>query len=429
MPSTPSTWSERDADGIRTQILGTGAKSTLRGRRLRRADQIDLNSTALWPEEYRVLLREWLAGESTRTKFPTLIKVAGHARRELAQQLVRVLLHGGWVEIEEHRSEGVWRLSWVRFLDIDRLRGLVGLVDKGAATTRLEELKGQPLHAPSLVAMRRSIDRLSVSLALRRMRLLLAFDEWIRERRFGTRRDFALHVSGNTKGIPDSDWAWLETELNLEDQGIRRHVPLLLLRAPWVLHGRGAIDLRGVPDCMGLSQQTLEGIYEIEGQFESWCLIENRTLFDRVAAAYGDRHAVLWLPGNPPLWWKLTVAHLLKLRPAPARIACDPDPAGIQIAVAAGELWQQQRQSWRPWGMSVASIRSLQTHSPLTDEDDTILDTLQGRNLSPELTEAANWMRTLRLKGEQEGLSLQTLELDGQQCLDPRPCAHSLPHG
>lgn len=64
--------------------------------------------------------------------------------------------------------------------------------------------------------------------------------------------------------------------------------------------------------------------------------------------------------------------------------------------------------------MGVASLRSLKTYNPLSEEDDTILESLRRRNLSLELSDVVEWMRTERLKGEQEGLSLETLELDGE---------------
>jgi len=328
----------------------------------------------------------------------------------MAGQLLYELLRAGWIEIEERRAGGAWKPIWLRFLDLDRLRPIVGLQDRGGALDRLKELKERALAAADLGDLRASVDRLPVALASRRMQLLHRSDAWIGERKFGTRRDFALDVTGDTKGIPDSDWGWLEAGLNLEDHGIRRHVPLLHLRAPWFLRGSNAIDLRGVPDCIGLSQRTLATFERAEGRIETWCLIENRTLFDRVTELYGDRHAVLWCPGNPPIWWMDTVARLLKLCPAPALIACDPDPAGIQIAMAVGALWLLAQRPWRPWGMGVEALKSLSKHRPLNEEDDSILDRLGERDLPAELRLAADWMREQGMKGEQEGLTLQTLE-------------------
>lgn len=58
------------------------------------------------------------------------------------------------------------------------------------------------------------------------------------------------------------------------------------------------IDLRGVPDCIGFSPRTLAALERIESSIEYWCVIENRTLFDKVAEIYDERNAVLWVPGK-----------------------------------------------------------------------------------------------------------------------------------
>ena len=60
--------------------------------------------------------------------------------------------------------------------------------------------------------------------------------------------------------------------------------------------------------------------------------------------------------------------------------------------------------------MSVESLKSLRKHRPLSEEDDAILDRLSEQVLHAELRRAADWMREQRLKSEQEGLTLQTLE-------------------
>lgn len=410
-------WSPPNAEGIRTCVLEARAKSTLQGRRLRRAERTESASgtaPGTWPGAWIVLLRDWLANELTRTRVSTLLGVAGHARSELATQLLDELLRHGWIEMEERRSGGAWRPMWIRFLDVESLRRIAGLPDRELSRCRLEELMTRPLARPSLMALRENLERVPVSLATRRMELLLALDDWMSQRRFGTRRDFSLYARGDTKAIPDSDWAWLESALGLEDYGIRRHIPLLLVRAPWRLEGCCSMDLRGVPDCIGLSQQTIATLQLVEGDIETWCLVENRTLFERVAAEYGGRHAVLWLPGNPPDWWREAVSSLLRLAPASALIACDPDPAGIKIAMAASTLWSEIQQSWRPWGMSVEALESLDTLRPLTTEDMATLKRVREEHLPLELARTADWMGAKGLKGEQEGLSLAVLERDRQ---------------
>ncbi len=52
------------------------------------------------------------------------------------------------------------------------------------------------------------------------------------------------------------------------------------------------------------------------------------------------------MPGFAPTWWLESVELLITLQPAPALIACDPDPAGIEIALQAGRLWKGARLAW-----------------------------------------------------------------------------------
>ena len=78
---------------------------------------------------------------------------------------------------------------------------------------------------------------------------------------------------------------------------------------------------------------------------------------------------VIWLPGFPPAWWREAVAKLLALAPAPADIACDPDPAGVAIALQAGALWQAARLDWQPWHMDTATLQRLPSRSPLNPWD------------------------------------------------------------
>jgi hypothetical protein len=150
MSSFESEWSRPDPDGIRTRFLDSGAKSTLRGRRVRRAGRADETASALWPRDHVALLRDWLAQETVHTRFATLLKAAGHARVEMAGQVLEDLLRAGWIEIEERRAGGTWKPIWIRFLDADRLRSIVGLPDRGGALNRLNELKVRALYAADL---------------------------------------------------------------------------------------------------------------------------------------------------------------------------------------------------------------------------------------------------------------------------------------
>lgn len=165
MSTFENEWSRPDLEGIRTRLLDSGAKSTLRGRRLRRTGRTDETASALWPRDYVALLRDWLAQETAHTRFSTLLKVAGHARAEMAGQVLEELLRAGWVEIEERRAGGTWKPIWVRFLDPNGLRPIVGLSDRGGALDRLKELKKRALCAADLSALRASVERLPIFVA------------------------------------------------------------------------------------------------------------------------------------------------------------------------------------------------------------------------------------------------------------------------
>lgn len=160
------------------------------------------------------------------------------------------------------------------------------------------------------------------------------------------------------------------------------------MRAPWRLHGAGVIDLRAVPDSIGLSPRTLAAVERIEGAVEYWCLIENRTLFDRVAEVYGDRNAVLWV-----LWQSIGGN-----RRSPA---CSRDvPLQHASRVIRIRRRSDRRRGWKSLapraatvvilGMSVELLRSLRVHRELTDEDDIILESLRARELPEDLARAAD---------------------------------------
>ena len=132
--------------------------------------------------------------------------------------------------------------------------------------------------------------------------------------------------------------------------------------------------------------------------------MENRTSFERVARHREADVGVIWLPGFPPSWWHNAVGKLLDIAPAPAYIACDPDPAGIAIALKAAEPWLERDIAWQPWRMAAADISSLRVRKPLTEVDKKQLAALRKTNVLPaSLSELAEWMLDHGEKGEQEG--------------------------
>lgn len=401
-----SHWSPPDSDGIKILALDTGAKSTLRGRRRRRCEKADPTSCSLWPQPWRDLLADWLRAGSERRKWSSLLRLAGHRRATLAGQVLEALLRVGLVEVEERLERSRWQTEWIRFVALEQLRARIGLADRDEIQEDWRRLAQTALQTLSLQRARMSLDALPATHALRRMRILIALDQWLITGRFGTRRDFAWNATGDTKGITAAEWRWLEEHVDLASAGVEKHMQAFWLRAPFVLDSvNHALDLNAVPDCIGLTPETIARVTRLTGSVERWQLLENRTSFERAARRYGDQNAVVWLPGYPPPWWEEVMANLLKLCPAPALIACDPDPAGIAIASQACRLWEARGLQWKPWSMSSKHLASLKHRKPLTTVDRQHIGELLKTRLPIEFAELAVWMLSNGEKGEQEGLS------------------------
>ena len=112
---------------------------------------------------------------------------------------------------------------------------------------------------------------------------------------------------------------------------------------------------------------------------------------------------MIWLPGFPPAWWQEVVAKLLALAPAPAEIACDPDPSGIAIALTAAKIWEARDLTWTPWQMDVALFAKLTDYQSLTEKDREQLNKQLANPLPATLKELAQEMLATGKKGEQEG--------------------------
>lgn len=333
-----------------------------------------------WPPAWRALAARWLRRDALRAKWPTLLANAGGAGFETAHDVLDALLAGGWVAVEESFQQGRWQALWVEFLDLPALRAALGLPAPGA--TRLAQEAA-------------------------RTDLLAALERWNADPARpvqATRRDFAQYARGDTKGITAAEWDWLDTQTDLAACGIGNHTPLLCIAAPIFLFlPQGRLDLAATLDFLGLSPATLTAATGSDPAVRGWTLVENRTSFERVARGRSENEGVLWLPGFPPGWWQTAVAHLLTLAPAPARIACDPDPAGIEIALTAGRLWQTAGLDWQPWRMHPTDLATLPQKKPLTERDRERLAALLAAPLPDGLRELAQHLASSGEKGEQEG--------------------------
>ena len=127
----------------------------------------------------------------------------------------------------------------------------------------------------------------------------------------------------------------------------------------------GIIDLNASADWSALTPETIATAKGCDGQPRVWRLIENLTSFERNARQRAPDMAVVWLPGFPPGWWQENMRHLLAAVPAPAEIACDPDPAGIAIALQAAKLWEEAHLPWLPFAMRRDDLLTARQRKPL----------------------------------------------------------------
>jgi hypothetical protein len=358
------------------------------------------------PVEWRELLACWvLRGGNSR--WETLRKDAGTARVQLADALLDWLLRSGWAAATEQWKLSAWWPQHVELLHQTELLKALGLRDKADDAQRWQEIRAslQSLDNDSLSPAVFALDELPKQRALARQDLILKLNDWQTQQQCGTRRDFALFARGDTKALSDSEWNWLESVLDLAEFGIERHTPLLLIAAPLQLQmPHRQLDLAANPDFAALTPATVQAVTAVSGSVSRWQLVENRTSFERVARNREPDTGVIWLPGFPPSWWRTAVGTLLDLAPAPAHIACDPDPAGIAIALKAAELWRERGLTWQPWKMSATDLASLRVRKPLTEGDRLQVAALRQESTLPvQFTELLEWMLKAGEKGEQEG--------------------------
>lgn len=394
-----------DACGIVTINLDVGAKSTLKGRRKRYRPKTSGRLDAL-PEPWRALLKRWLR-RGERCKWETLLKDGGAQHIGVAHALLDWLLRNGWIAIEETRRRTQWWPLWVEFQEVRVLLGSLGLPNAIAERDRFAQaLLDAPRHA-ELASAVDALSDLQPRSALARLALLHALARWDGERDMDahtTRRDFAHFARGDTKGVTAAEWEWLEAQTDLAGFGIAEHAPLLLLAAPITLAlPNGDLALGAATNFIGLPPAVIAAATAAAGTVANWRVVENRTSFERVARQYGKTEGVVWLPGFAPGWWREAVSRMVALVPAPALIACDPDPAGIEICQSVGEIWESEGLPWAPWRMTERDLLSLTQCRALTDNDRERLARLKHIRLEPHLRALAEMLDRLGRKGEQEG--------------------------
>ncbi|RMX06903.1 DUF2399 domain-containing protein [Corticibacter populi] len=388
-----------------------------RGTRVRRRAGEVPQALGLLGREDRDLLKAWLRRDNQTSKRQTLLEAAGATGLEQAEALCDRLLREGWIARRERLVGGSWQWEAIIWLDLGGLKQLLGV---GSRSQR-EQYRGQALcqarawlpqvgDAALGAAMAQAIDALEQEAAIqvatlqRRLGLLQALRGWCERGEQGTRRDFALQAADRTKGIGAADWRWLEQFFALEALGVSAFLPLLSLSGTGRLQSTaGSIDLPAVSllalplaDVLALTACTAP---------TCWWLIENRASFERQCLQRAQPGAcIVWLPGRPSPGWQRAMAHLLRLAPAPLRISADIDPAGVDMALTMGRLWQRQGLEWRCSHMDEADLEAARQLWPLNAYDHALLERLLAdAGLPPELRRLCEAMRRLGRKAEQEG--------------------------
>lgn len=390
------------SDDIRIESLDQRKVSQ---RRKRYREQVPQQLGQI-PGEWRELLSRWVR-RGGNSRWETLLNDAGVTSIQMAQSLLDWLLREGWAVVMEQRQHGDWWPLSLELRNLPQLRSALGLSDKEQDAQRWQAVREELKNScdDNLASALFALDELPVHRALARYDLIAALQRWQVAQKSGTRRDFALAARDDTKGMSEAEWNWLEQTLDLTEFRIERHTPLLLLSASLTLTlPRGQLDLSCHTDFAAITPAILQNTIAASGLVRHWQLVENRTSFERVARQRENDVGVIWLPGFPPSWWCASVGCLLDLVPAPAYLACDPDPAGIAIAIKAAELWKERNLTWQPWKMSGTDLAGLRVRKRLSDADRLQIVTLQQEPMLPTpFSELIEWMLEHDEKGEQEG--------------------------
>ncbi len=355
------------------------------------------------PDAQANLLLRWIKPNQARRKWTTLLADAGSQQLETAMQLADWLLRHGWSVQYEKRTGSRWNITWLELPHLSALRALFQLPDPERLNEDWENASAHHFADAALATAHAALAALPLARRLQRFGLLKSLALWHDENRQGTRRDFALLARGDSKGITAAEWHWLSVAVDLEKSSIFEHTPHLLIAGPIRLHtAAGCIDLNASADWSALTPETIATALRCDGQPRVWRLIENLTSFERSARQRSPDMAVVWLPGFPPGWWQESMRLLIGGAPAPAEIACDPDPAGIAIALQAAKLWEALLLPWQPFAMRRDDLLAARQRKPLTERDRQQLTQLLAGILPPVLRQLADTQLEIGEKAEQE---------------------------
>jgi hypothetical protein len=367
----------------------------------------------------RAVLVKWLKSDAGERRWQGLLELAGADHLDTAQSLLQVLLGAGAVAVKEVFLHGQWRPVGVVWRDLEALQRMAQVPTRRERDAHKEGLETQlqalgqvhPWLAPAVHSCLNSAWPAATQLA--RAQLLQALVLWQQGQRQGLRQDFALAARDHTKAITAAEWDWLDATLSLESMGVGRFAPLLWFGGSVALRmAADGLDASPHPEVLvapqglgfvGVPCERLCAPLEVRTPPQSYWLIENRASFERQTAKLAAGVCLIWLPGRPGAAWLKAMRWLLAQAPAPATISCDPDPAGIQIAMTAGQLWTEAGLAWQAGHMAPNCWQDGKT-LPLNDYDRRVLAELGGNGMLPlSLAALRDYLLSSGTKAEQEG--------------------------
>lgn len=361
----------------------------------------------------RTVLLNWLKSDARERRWQSLLEAAGAHHLDTASSLLDALLTAGAVAVKEEFWHGQWRPVRMVWLDLEAVQRLAHVATRSERDASKENLSTQlealgltyPWLAPAVHRLMN--DSLPAATRVARAELLQALVPWQQAQRQGLRQDFALAARDHTKAISAAEWDWLDSTLPLESLGVGRFEPMLWLSGAMTLRksaeGDGSVMALQGFGFAGLPCRQFCAPLSVAMPAQSYWLIENRASFERQTQKLAPGVCLVWLPGRPSGAWLGAMRWLLTQAPAPAIISCDPDPAGIQIALTAGQLWDDAGAAWQVGHMEPRYWRTGKT-LPLTDYDHRVLAELQARDALPSaLATLRDYILSSGTKAEQEG--------------------------
>lgn len=385
-------------------------ESISRDKRRRLSDTFDAQALSLLPSEQRILLKEWLKNSAQTRRWDALLKQAGPGRIEMAEMLADALAACGAALLEERFERAAWRTTTLIWRDYESLCAAMGMTTRVARriafSSAWDAAQNTAWHYAALSDAYLALRDAPPEWGKSRLDLLIKLNHWLSTGQSGTRREFALFARGHTKRISHAEWGWLSECADLAECGIERHTPAFWLSGEVELDlGGRHLDIGAVGDFIALTPDTIQRITGASTHAQYYRLIENRTSFENVVRQghAGNAEIAIWLPGYAPSWWRAAMEKLLKVLPRPARISCDADPDGAQIAMNAGELWNACSLRWEPYAMSASDASDSAGKLPLSDHDIRLAQTLLvNPALPPELGKLLRWCLDHGSKAEQE---------------------------